>query len=143
MSGDAPQYHMTMSDFSARLGYTWRASHINVMWFPEHSDLHKFCLFPWSGPNFFVLVVFSGPIWWIHSRISIFSFLTHKKIIKGNKINWEPFCFEEKKLMSQKPNKFEISILTCLQYSLNISANISSNFKILYIFQQPTERAFR
>ena len=45
--------------------------------------------------------------------------------------------------MTQIPNKFENLILTCPQYSLNISANISLNFKVLYIFQQPTEWAVR
>ena len=31
LSGDAPQHQLTMFDYSARLGYTWRASPINVV----------------------------------------------------------------------------------------------------------------
>ena len=49
---------------------------------------------------------------------------------------------QKKKIYVTRPNKFELLILTGLQYSLNISANISSNFKNLYIFQQPTGWAF-
>ena len=30
----------------ARLGYTWRALPISVVWLPEPSDLHKFGPFP-------------------------------------------------------------------------------------------------
>ena len=42
LSGNAPRQHLTLSDFLARLGYTWRASPINVVWPLEPSDLHKF-----------------------------------------------------------------------------------------------------
>ena len=91
---------------------------------------------------FFIFVGFSGPIC-MNSLQGINIFISYTKKINESKIKREPFCFWKKKTNNYvtKPKIFELLISTHLQYSLNISANISSNFMILYIFQQPTDWA--
>ena len=114
------------------------------MWLPEPSDSHKFGPFLNLVP-FISLVRFLSLIFMNSLQIIYIFFSSTTKNINYNKIRQKPFCFQKKKqnLMSQVPNKYENLILTCLQYSLNISAHICSNFKILDIFQQPTEWAVR
>ena len=147
-------FNLTLPNSQTLLGDA-EGHHLTILQAAWALDLHKISPFPKSGLICIILswfqpqfASFEGDLQpqfaWIHPKESIISFLKQNNL-NYSKIKQELFCFENKnrKHMSQKTNKFDISILTWFQYSLNISANISSNFKILYIFQQPTERAFR
>ena len=118
-------------------------------------DLHKFGPFPKSVLICIILArfwpkfaSFRGDLqpWFVSicSTILKLCFLKQTNLDACNK-RWKPFCVQKEKTKTyvMRPYEFELSILTGLQYSLNISANISSIFKILYFFQKPTEWAFR
>ena len=75
LSGNAPRQHLTLSDFLARLGYTWRASTINVMlWALWFALIWPVSIFR----SYFLVWDFQAKFAWIHSRESIFSFLSQK-----------------------------------------------------------------
>ena len=69
----ALRHHLTMSEFSARLGY--------VMWILQPSDLHEFgCFLNWV-PFLKFWWDFQTRFAWLHSKNQFFLFLNQEKII--------------------------------------------------------------